>query len=898
MSRILLVLSLLAAAATAGGGPETTLVVVNAASPVSRRVANEYAKLRDIPPSHLFHLEGVPSLGVVPLDFFLERMWKPIRAYMEAQGIADRIELVEWSADFPYAVDFSKRLGGSGNQGTGRHASLTGLVYLMRLVEDERVFWNAGQPVNGYFGLGTGRRGPTRRMSEVEFKLLNRAERALSRKGYADAAEAYRELLKTYDQVDTHWYNYACALARSGHPDEAMDALRKSVEHGWKRAGDTIRDPDLASLRDRPDFKRLVEGIAQIRTNPARAFARSDGHLLSVQLAYTGRWGNSLPEVLAYLRASAKSDGTHPDGTVYICKNKNVRSVAREPFFAGALARLAELGRKAELLDNTVIPQGKTDVIGAVVGTAGFSWAKSKSKFVPGAIAEHLTSFGAHFGTPGQTKITEFLRYGAAGSSGTVQEPLALWQKFPVPFIHAYYAEGLCLAEAFYYGVFNPYQLMVAGDGLARPFATFTKVRAKAPHAPWKGTITIETDADELWVDGRRMDSFTLDTSKLADGHHDVRVVSISDDAIRTRSYAKLDGVVDNHGRKVRVDVRKHEVRVAAPGAKECTLREGSRVVARAADGKLPLDGLVPGPVTLIPEVAYPDGSTYRGAPVELDVPAPAPAKAVDANRPVLPGLRGRWVDAAGKEHRVVVTGLGDARGGPRLLEQLPAKGVAELTLTGFFDVKDAGLYELTLSGAGEVAVGVGDEPGPPESLDAQVYRLVACAAGRQPLALTLKPKGRPNLEVLLGGARVLAPLTLWHAADPAPKDKPKVDKKLAILVDGKRAGAGVSADKLELAYRRSVKDVTSVTLFPGKDAKDLPRQWTVETTTGYGGWKPVKEMYVVVAPGEKKNAKDKTPPAPLFVRLEFDPVRAKKIRLNADAPAALAEVEVGVAPK
>jgi hypothetical protein len=216
---------------------------------------------------------------------------------------------------------------------------------------------------------------------------------------------------------------------------------------------------------------------------------------------------------------------------------------------------------------------------------------------------------------------------------------------------------------------------------------------------------------------------------------------------------------------------------------------------------------------------------------------------------------------------------------------------VTEVTIAGVFEVKAAGLYQLAFSGAGEVTVGTD----PAQPLDAQVYRLMSCKPGWQPLSLTLKPKGRPNLEVLLGGAQVLAPLTLRHAADPAPKDKPKIDKKLAVLVDGKRAGAGAQTAEVEIAYRRSVKDVTSVTLFPADRANDLPRTWTVETTSGYGGWKAVKDLYVVVAPGKKKDPKDKATPPPLFVRLEFEPVRAKKIRLKADAPAQLAEVEVGV---
>jgi len=57
-----------------------------------------------------------------------------------------------------------------------------------------------------------------------------------------------------------------------------------------------------------------------------------------------------------------------------------------------------------------------------------------------------------------------------------VQEPYSLQSKFPVPFLHGYYADGCSLAEAFYQSVLRPYQLIVVGDPLARPFARFAKV--------------------------------------------------------------------------------------------------------------------------------------------------------------------------------------------------------------------------------------------------------------------------------------------------------------------------------------------------------------------------------------------------------------------------------------
>ena len=39
---------------------------------------------------------------------------------------------------------------------------------------------------------------------------------------------------------------------------EAVQMLKQAIAAGWNDAGKTSRDPDLASLRDRDDFRRLV----------------------------------------------------------------------------------------------------------------------------------------------------------------------------------------------------------------------------------------------------------------------------------------------------------------------------------------------------------------------------------------------------------------------------------------------------------------------------------------------------------------------------------------------------------------------------------------------------------------------------------------------------------------
>ena len=160
MLRALTATLILTSLAFAGGGPETTLVVVNGKSPMSRRIANTYRALRGIPDSHLLVLDSVSTDGIMPLAAFKTDILIPIREYLKKTGLQDRIDLIAYSTDFPYAIDFRKELGNDkpGHQ-IGGQASLTGVTYLYRQVLADEPFWEIlrGQKpreTNRYFRLG------------------------------------------------------------------------------------------------------------------------------------------------------------------------------------------------------------------------------------------------------------------------------------------------------------------------------------------------------------------------------------------------------------------------------------------------------------------------------------------------------------------------------------------------------------------------------------------------------------------------------------------------------------------------------------------------------------------------------------------------------------------------
>ena len=54
-------------------------------------------------------------------------------------------------------------------------------------------------------------------------------------------------------------YNLACALARGGRETEALESLARALELGIPQPEQMATDEDLAGLRERPEFQRLLE---------------------------------------------------------------------------------------------------------------------------------------------------------------------------------------------------------------------------------------------------------------------------------------------------------------------------------------------------------------------------------------------------------------------------------------------------------------------------------------------------------------------------------------------------------------------------------------------------------------------------------------------------------------
>ena len=91
--------------------------------------------------------------------------------------------------------------------------------------------------------------------------------------------------------------------------------------------------------------------------------------------------------------------------------------------------------------------------------------------FVPGAIADHLTSAGGMLTDSHQMSALRWLEAGATGSYGAVIEPCNMPQKFPHPaLVVGRYLQGETLIEAYWKSVLMPGQGIFVGEPLAAPF--------------------------------------------------------------------------------------------------------------------------------------------------------------------------------------------------------------------------------------------------------------------------------------------------------------------------------------------------------------------------------------------------------------------------------------------
>jgi uncharacterized protein (TIGR03790 family) len=194
---------------------------------------------------------------------------------------------------------------------------------------------------------------------------------------------------------------------------------------------------------------------------------------------------DSLARAKALVDQGVASDGTWPAQPVMLAKSSDPARNLRYHLFDNAIFNSQLLQRPALLRVNSDSPAGQTNLFGYETGLSTFS--VSPAAFVPGAMADSLSSFGGLiFGTNSQTPLLAFTQAGATGSYGTVVEPSANSQKFPNAQNYFYQGRGFSLAECYYQSLYAPYQGLIVGEPLAAPFA-------RTASGTWSGVTSNST---------------------------------------------------------------------------------------------------------------------------------------------------------------------------------------------------------------------------------------------------------------------------------------------------------------------------------------------------------------------------------------------------------------------
>lgn len=678
----------------AWGGLSATdvVVVVNAGSLNSRTLANHYVALRGIPAINVVVLEGVPNSEVISVADFRERILRPLFAELERRKIRTHVHCVAYSADFPSAIDISadlKEVTGL-NQIFTPVGSINSLTYLYAQVlaaEPTYIGLNANfyarREMEVYFS------NPGGMSTQATWKSIQEQMKAGE---HAAAGEQLEKLLTEHPHQFPIAYLAASQAAQAGDKARAIDLLRQAVAKGWTASRYLKHDDRFDSLRQEPDFQvielLLDESVKELQ--PATGFNALQAwtpngvpvlqpqfglrYLMSTVLGVTRGAGTSLPEAIDVLVRSAAADSTHPQGSFYFALTDDVRTTTRQWGFIGAVDDLQQLGFQAEIITN-VLPRNAPRVLGLQLGTPNFSWASSGSQFVPGAIADNLTSLGGVMTVgAGQTNLSELLKSGVAGSSGAVTEPYALQEKFPHPNMYVVYARGVSLVEAFYLSVSGPYQLLIVGDPLCQPFSHApqlelnSQLRTLEVDQPLQLELTDQGISYDAWLDsstpqaqGRQplaakqlrmlldgivpqqvpnQAALRIATKGIGLGYHEIALQFIADGPLSIRSESKVPIWI---GPTATVELKLQDAELSSKYDQQISLRngnivaevnslEGQRVslwhdaeqlaVASGPGNKftLPLDALGMGPVRLQAKAELGDGTMIASRPLWLEV--------------------------------------------------------------------------------------------------------------------------------------------------------------------------------------------------------------------------------------------------------------------------------------
>ena len=224
------------------------------------------------------------------------------------------------------------------------------------------------------------------------------------------------------------------------------------------------------------------------------------------------------------------ADASYPTGNGYLLRTSDAARSVRYADQAALPARWAASNLLLGYIDNSAGAgsdslSDKANVLFYFTGLAKVPGIASNS-FRPGAIADHLTSYGGLLPSAnGQMPITDWLDAGATASFGTVEEPCNYEQKFSrASVLIDQYWRGATLIEAYWKAVEWPGQGLFVGEPLAQPFRDAPSfsidagqylISTRALRAGSRYSLDYRTPASTAWTTLASFNSATAQAQSL-----------------------------------------------------------------------------------------------------------------------------------------------------------------------------------------------------------------------------------------------------------------------------------------------------------------------------------------------------------------------------------------------
>ena len=182
-------------------------------------------------------------------------------------------------------------------------------------------------------------------------------------------------------------------------------------------------------------------------------------------------------DAITLIDRGVAADDTQPLARAFLLTTADKRRSVRNVFFDEIRKHFANI-YDVQILNSNGI-QNRSDILFYFTGAVSVPHLNTLT-FLPGAMADHLTSAGGQLTDSSQMSAMRWLEAGATGSYGTAIEPCNFVEKFPNPLLAMrHYSYGSTILEAYWKSVYMPGQGNFIGEPLASPFNGYRLVRKK-----------------------------------------------------------------------------------------------------------------------------------------------------------------------------------------------------------------------------------------------------------------------------------------------------------------------------------------------------------------------------------------------------------------------------------